>query len=251
MRNKDSIFSTFLVVITVSLVCSLLVAIAAVVLQKRQLRNAALEKQFNIVKAAGLYEEGKPIDELYQAVEAKVINRETGDFSEMNPDDFNVNEAFAKDDLSTALSADADIAGLGRMPNDLKVYLLKKDDKIEKVILPFRGKGLWGMMYGFLAMKSDGETISGITFYEHKETPGLGGEIVNPQWQNMWVDKKPYSDGKAAIQLAKTMSETPDVVEHQIDMLAGATLTSRGVENTVNFWLGEHGYKPFLAKLSQ
>lgn len=249
MQNKDGILSTLKIVIAVSLVCSLLVAMAAVMLQKRQARNAAQEKQLNIVKAAGLYEEGKSVDELYAAIEAKVIDRETGKFEQVSADQFDSNEAFTKDDLSTVLAANG--AGLGRVPNDLKVYLLKKGDKLEKVILPVRGKGLWGMMYGFLAMEADGKTVSGITFYEHKETPGLGGEIVNPKWQALWVGKKPYEDGKADIQLVKTVSQTPEVAAQQVDMLAGATLTSRGVQDTINFWLGENGYKPFLATLSQ
>ena len=96
-------------------------------------------------------------------------------------------------------------------------------------------------MYGFLALESDGETVKNINFYKHSETPGLGGEIQNPQWTAKWQGKE------LPINIMKSGASN----EHQIDGLSGATLTSNGVDHTVDFWTGENGFGPFLAKVRE
>jgi Na+-transporting NADH:ubiquinone oxidoreductase subunit C len=112
--------------------------------------------------------------------------------------------------------------------------------------LPIEGYGLWGFLYGFIAMEADGETIAGITFYLHMETPGLGGEVDNPTWKGLWRGKKAFrpSSDEVAIAVIKNASD-----EYGVDALSGATITSRGVTNMLTFWFGEHGFGPFLAKV--
>jgi Na+-transporting NADH:ubiquinone oxidoreductase subunit C len=113
----------------------------------------------------------------------------------------------------------------------------------ETVVLPVSGFGLWGIMYGYLAIEGDGNTIRGIGFYDHKETPGLGGEISNPRWQAQWPGKQIFDTaGDVAFELVKGGGEG----ESQVDALSGATLTSRGVENMIAFWLGQRGFGSFL-----
>ena len=121
---------------------------------------------------------------------------------------------------------------------------------LDRIILPVHGYGLWSTLYGFIALQSDANTVAGIGFYEHGETPGLGGEVDNPRWKSQWPGKQVYRDGEAAIALAKggVDSSSPDA-QWRVDGLSGATLTSRGVTNLVQFWLGENGFKPFLNKL--
>jgi len=122
---------------------------------------------------------------------------------------------------------------------------------LEKIILPVYGKGVWSTMYGFIALNNDLTTVEGFSFYEHGETPGLGGEVDNPAWRRSWVGKKAFDDrGKVAIEVLKGAVDplSPEAV-HQIDGLSGASLTTRGVDKLVRYWLGEHGYGPYLGKL--
>ena len=121
---------------------------------------------------------------------------------------------------------------------------------IDKIILPVHGAGLWSTLYGFVALESDGNTVAGLGFYEHAETPGLGGEVDNPRWKSLWPGKQVYRDGVAAIALIKGSVDPASAnAPWEIDGLAGATLTARGVTNLVQFWLGENGFEPFVNNL--
>ena len=82
----------------------------------------------------------------------------------------------AKKDLERSTEAPANSAKVKRLPNQAKVYHIMKGDKVESVVIPIEGYGLWSTLYGFLALDADTKTVRGITFYEHGETPGLGGE---------------------------------------------------------------------------
>ncbi len=249
--NKDSTSYIIKVAALLSLAGASVVSIAAVGLKPIQDANAAKEKKKNILIAAGIYDEGGNINEIFEKnITAEAINLKTGDKTDaIDVASFNAVKA-AKDPKMGRLLID-DPAGIGSIANDAVVYHLKKGGKIDRVILPIRGYGLWGTMYGFLAVGSDGKTVKGLTFYDQKETPGLGAEITNPAWQAKWVGKQPFSNGKPAIRLVKSVSTDPNVAQHQVDSLAGATLTSRGVEYTINFWLGKQGYGPYLEKIAQ
>jgi Na+-transporting NADH:ubiquinone oxidoreductase subunit C len=121
---------------------------------------------------------------------------------------------------------------------------------IEKIILPIKGYGLWSTLYGFLALESDLQTVAGIGFYEHAETPGLGGEIDNPNWKASWVGKQAYNQGEFAITVLKGRVDLDRAgSESQIDGLAGATLTTKGVDNLLKYWLGEQGFQPLISYL--
>jgi Na+-transporting NADH:ubiquinone oxidoreductase subunit C len=133
-----------------------------------------------------------------------------------------------------------------------KVYFIKgrKGDEIENIVLPIYGKGLWGTLWGYLALESDLETIQGINFYNHKETPGLGGEVDNPSWKRQWEGKKLYDpQGEPAALVFK--GSAPAGNPYAVDGLSGATITSRGVTNFVRYWASDDGFKPFLEKLKQ
>ncbi len=248
-KNKESASYILIVSLTLSLFCAILVSVAAVKLKPLQDKNAAKEKMVNILKAADVYDENKDINKLFDDnIVAKVIDLKTGTIDEtIDAKTFNEKKETKNPATSIALDKKKDLAGIKRLANKAVVYLKKTGDKTDKIILPIRGYGLWGTMYGFLAMDSDGKTIKGITFYDHKETPGLGGEIVNPNWQKSFLNKVVYSkDNIPVIDLVKNINTNAEIASHQADSLAGATLTSNGVENTINFWLSKDGYKPFL-----
>ena len=133
----------------------------------------------------------------------------------------------------------------------MKVFFVKRpgSDKIQQVVLPIYGKGLWGTLWGYLAIKSDLETVQGITFFEHKETPGLGGEVDNPRWKSQWDGRKLFDEnGAPASQVFK--GPAPSDNPYAVDGLSGATITSRGVTNLIRYWVSDDGYGPFLGKLA-
>jgi Na+-transporting NADH:ubiquinone oxidoreductase subunit C len=150
-----------------------------------------------------------------------------------------------------ALSAAQDQAKISRRENYALVYLVEDGQgDIDKIILPIHGYGLWSTLYGFIALEADGNTVAGLGFYEHGETPGLGGEVDNPRWKAVWPGKEVYRDDEVAIGLIKGAVDPSNAgAAWQIDGLAGATLTARGVTNLVQFWLGENGFEPFLNNL--
>ena len=130
------------------------------------------------------------------------------------------------------------------------VYLVMDGAQIAPVILPVEGAGLWATMYGFLAVENDGKTARGLQFYNHGETPGLGDQVDKPAWRAQWQGKKLYGpDGKPQITIIKGYA--PDGSDYEIDGLAGATLTARGVNNLVHHWIGDQGYGPYLKELSE
>ena len=119
------------------------------------------------------------------------------------------------------------------------------------MILPIYGQGLWSTLYGFIAFDKDLKTVAGLTFYEHGETPGLGGEIDNPRWKAGWKGEQAFDDDwKVRIEVLKgSVDRTRPESRYQIDGLSGATLTARGVGRLARYWLGDDGYGPFLEKL--
>ena len=102
---------------------------------------------------------------------------------------------------------------------------------------------LWSTLYGFLALDARTFEIQGITFYQHGETPGLGGEIDNPKWKALWPGKRAFDENmNPVIEVVKGQASA----DNEVDGLSGATMTSRGVTNLLRFWLGENGYGPYL-----
>ena len=250
MANNDSIQKTLLVAVTLCIVCALIVSSAAVLLKPAQVANKALDRKANILAAAGMLNPEESVEEQFKKVTTKIVDFETGKFTdEFDPKTFEQSQ-MAKDPSTSIALGEADQAKIKRRENYGLVYLVQHDGELDKVILPVRGYGLWSTLYGFLALENDLNTVAGLGFYEHGETPGLGGEVDNPKWKSLWPGKEVYESGDAAIELVKgnVDSSTPGA-ENKVDALSGATLTSRGVTNLLQFWMGENGYKPFLNNL--
>lgn len=252
MSSKESIGRTLGVVVGVCFVCSIIVSGAAIGLRDQKEANALLDKQTNILEAANLLEEAKGnIPGTFEKyVESKVLDLDTQEFTDSfigtdNPAVYDQYKSVRKDGIRPA----DDIAKIIRRPNKVSVYFVKNDaGKTERIILPIHGSGLWNLMYAFIAIEMDGTTVKSLVYYDHKETPGLGGEIQNPKWKQMWTDKKLFdAQGNIAIKIVKGGAKQGDV--HGVDGLSGATLTSIGVEKSLQYWLGENGYGPFLAKV--
>lgn len=250
--NNDSIKKTLSVVVGLSLVCSIVVSTAAVSLKDKQVFNAKLDKQSNIVSVAGLQADSpEEVIKIYgENIEPRLVDFSTGELVGTPEEAAKFDQRAAANDpsQSTKLDPEKDIAKIINRSNKGLVYLVKDGDAISKFIIPIHGNGLWSMMYAFIAVETDGNTLDGITYYEQGETPGLGGEVENPKWRGQFVGKKLFDEnGQPAIKIVK--GGAPEGSEHGVDGLSGATLTSNGVQHTFDFWLGDEGYGPFLAKV--
>ncbi len=252
MSSNDSIKKTLIVAFSLCIVCSVIVSTAAVVLKPAQEVNKTLDRKRNILAAAGMLQEGMSVEEQFSQVTARVVDLRTGQFADdLDPDKFDQRKAAKDPAESIRLTADQDLAKISRRENYAIVYLVEDEGgEVDKVILPVHGYGLWSTLYGFIALESDGNTVAGLGFYEHGETPGLGGEVDNPRWKAFWPGKQVYRDGEVELGLIKGSVDPSNAnAAWQIDGLAGATLTANGVTNLVHFWLGENGFQPFLDNL--
>lgn len=256
MSKKESTSRTLLVALTVSLVSSVFVAGAAVSLKPVQIENRQLDKQRSILSIAGLGDadmSAREVKDLFGSrIKARVIDLETGEYADAHdPNLFDPLKAARDPKLSDALSGEEDIALIKRRERFTTVYTVEQDGKLESLILPVRGYGLWSTLHGFVAVKNDLNTVVGLGFYQHAETPGLGGEVDNPKWKALWPGKTLFDEqGKPAIRIVKGgVDPANPEATHQVDALAGATLTSNGVDKLLQFWLGEQGFGPYLAKL--
>lgn len=257
--DKEGIGNVLTVAITLCLVCSIVVAGAAVNLRPAQQMNKEADKKQNILRAAGMLPakatvdaEGRGVEELFSQFSVRAVDLASGRFiADFDIDGYNPRRAARDPASSRDLSNAEDIATLGRLENVAVIYIIETDAGIERVVLPVRGYGLWGTLYGYLALEGDLRTISGLGFYDQKETPGLGGEVDNPKWKAQWVGVQLFDDaGQPVVRLVKTRSASgSEAAAYEVDALSGATLTSRGVENLVRFWAGELGFGPFLENL--
>lgn len=244
----DSVPKTIFVAVAVCLVASMIVSAAAVALRPIQAVNALKDKQVNILQVAGIYDPEVDVLEAFAAFEPQVLELATGEFSE-EFDAATFDDRAAADDPATSVALEDDPAGIVRQATHVTVYLLRdKAGDLDKVILPLHGYGLWSTLYGFIALEENGNDIFGLQFYEHAETPGLGAEVDNPRWKALWNGKK-LADDNGDLQITVAKAQTAAGPDFHIDALAGATLTSVGVDNLVKFWMGEAGYAPFLETL--
>lgn len=251
MSNNDSFKKTIIVTLLLCVVCSVIVSSAAVLLRPAQVANKSLDVKRNILAAAGLLEPSTDVEAIFnERVEAKVVDLDKGAFTEaVDPLEYDQRKASKSPESSQSLSAAEDVAKISRRENYSVVYLINDaNGDLEKIVMPIRGYGLWTTLYGFLALETDANTVVGLVFYEHGETPGLGGEIDNPVWRAQWVGKEVYdAQGRVAITVVKGSADPASPqAKHQVDGLSGATLTSRGVHNLLHFWLSDDGYKLFL-----
>lgn len=250
--SNDSLEKTINVALALCLVCAVLVSMATVALRPLQSHNKALDMKKNILDVAGLLQDGTDIDAAFkERIEAKLVDLSTGNYVDGNVDEYDQRKA-AKDPAQNELiPVDKDIASIRMKAKIAKVFLVKNGDKLQSIILPINGYGLWSTMYGFLSLEADGQTVQSINLYDQGETPGLGGEVVNPNWRALWKGKKVYADnGDVALTLVKGSVDNsrPDSAS-KVDGLAGATLTSRGVSNLILYWMGPEGFAPYLNKL--
>jgi Na+-transporting NADH:ubiquinone oxidoreductase subunit C len=264
---NDSFEKTVVVALALCLVGAVLVSGSAVTLKPLQVRNKAADEKTNILEVVGMLEKDTNVEQAFKQFEPKLVDLETGNYvTDMDAATFDQRKAAKDPALSAEIPSDKDLAKIGRKSKYAKVYLVKEGEAVKAVILPVSGYGLWSTMHGYMALEGDGQTVIGLNLFDQAETPGLGGEVVNPKWKALWKGKKVYKEsgetgqeffkkqhtevGEPILALVKgTVDPSKAGAVHQVDGLAGATLTSNGVSNLVRYWMSSEGFAPYLAKL--
>ena len=254
---QHSVKYTLLFAAAVCVVCAILVSSSAVSLSELQQANARLDKMKNVLMAAGLAEaterlSAEDINERFRTIEAVAIELETGLLAP-DIDTAAYDQRKAAADPATSREAPPNLSVIKRLPNHAVVYqVLNNRGEVSMLVLPVEGYGLWSTLYGFLALDADTRTIRGLTYYQHLETPGLGGEVDNPSWKALWPGRVAFDDtGSPVISVIKGRAGSPQEDPHQVDGLSGATITSRGVTHMLRFWLGEAGFGPYLTRFRE
>ncbi len=246
--NYILIFATI-----VCFVCSIFVSGTAVALKEKQELNKKIDMQKKVLLVAGVIAPGEKVADsaipglFGKNIETKIVDLKSGEYTKTDTSTYDQLKATKDPNLSIKVtSKGAKAAGVSQRVKESLVYIAKKD---RRLILPIEGKGLWSTLYGFLALNSDLNTVEGIIFYQHGETPGLGGEIENPRWTGLWPGKKLFDGkGQPAIKVIKGQAKAGD--PHEIDGLSGATITGRGVSNLVRYWMGDECFGKYLKKMS-
>ncbi len=238
MPKHDDKYSLFFAAV-VTIVCSLILASAATLLKTKQLENVALDKRKNILMAFGFDVAGKDGSSINQLFEDKIkpqaIDSEGNEIAGLNAkevEDLNAEEEQKKADPKA---------------RQLPIFVLNdKKGNVEAFTIPIQGKGLWSTLYGYLSLEKDANTVRGITYYKHGETPGLGAEVENADWQSQFKqDKKIYEKGKlVSIAVVKGKDTTKD--PHAVNSISGATITSNGVTKMLEANLKV--YAPYFEK---
>lgn len=251
---KNSPAKTLLVPLIVSLVCAVLVAGAAIALRPQYLANLEQSRQTNVLAAADLRTDGQSIEAAFQQIEARVVDLSSGEYApEIDPATLEQAQRSGAPLAAVAVPPDLDVAVIKERSRYAVVYLRYEGERLDMIILPVYGYGLWSTMYGYVALEGDANTIVGLRFYQHGETPGLGAEIDNPRWQALWRGKKVYDDAlDLRIEVIKgPATRSGDRAAYEVDGISGATLTGQGVTNLLRYWFGEHGFGLYLDKLRE
>ena len=257
-RNSATYIVGFCAAVCVA--CSLVVCVAAVFLKPLQDANRIFDQQKKVLGVAGLVDpdespSAEHVAELFDTrIEPFYINVETGEEIPQEEvgiefDDYNPKKVANESD--TGMVAPSNNARVTRIPKYVLAYrVLDEGGDVTQLVLPIEGYGLWGTLYGYLAVANDGQTITGITYYKHIETPGLGGEVDNARWQSLWDGRKIYGDeGDVQISVTKGPAGPPSEDPYKVDGLSGATLTSNGVTAMLDFWLGDDVFGPYLKRM--
>lgn len=257
--NRDSPSKAVMVVMLTALVCSGLVSAAVVLLRPIQLNNQMLEQSRNIMRLTGLLPEQRQVEDeemldLFQTLDRRIVNIDSAGFDEeIDPLTFNQRRADSDPEMSVAIPSDLDLASLSRRSRYTPVYMVWKGNQLDRLILPVRGNGMWSMLRGYIALESDLNTISGMTFYEQNETPGLGDQITHEHWLKKWQGRRIYDDrGNPRFRISEgDVQPGTAMAEYEVDALTGATVTGNAVTSLVHYWFGPNGYQPFLVALHE
>ncbi len=251
--DKNSNSYTFIYSAALVILVAAALAITAISLKKPQLKNIEIEKKQNIlasVNKAGAANEAENKANYIETEYAKYITesfivngigeQQEGNAFEvdMKPEADKIKEIAAKPEKAAEL----------RKELNLPVFVCTNEDGSKKYIVPVRGMGLWGPVWGYLSFNDDFNTVYGAIFDHKGETPGLGAEISTHKFAHQFIGKKIFENGNfTSVRVVKGGAPQGDL--HGVDAISGGTITSNGVSNMLYDCLGE--YKAFFEKMQQ
>ena len=218
--------NSFVFAAIMCVVFSLLLTGTAVGLKPRQERNVLLDQQKNVLKALGLIDgQTKPTAETIETL-------------------------YKTNVLELSMTAEGKLTQKG--VTDKTIYAVKQNDTLTKYALPFKAYGLWSWVYGYIAFAGNGNTIIGLTVFQHAETPGLGGEVEKPWFQNQFVGKTITDQNGKFVSVGIAKGKASDSVSDEklanyVDGMSGATITSKGMEKYLKLEIEK--YEPFAKRL--
>ncbi len=245
---NDSLTKTVVVAFLVASVSAAAVSVTAVSLRPLQDENARQQRQQRmqdmLASLPGLADIVR--DAGADLLQTRIVDLERGAYADgIDPVSFDAAATAANSALGTVLSQADDTAGIGRRPNLIPIYLVRRGNQLLLLVLPVYGTGYQSTIRAYLALEADLNTIAALSIYQQGETPGLGSRIADPAWQNQWTGKK-IADQTGTIRIR---IERGGSGEYAVDAITGATRSTTGVANLVRFWLGDKGFGPFLANL--
>ncbi len=253
MPNEHPAKALF-VAFSVALACALIVSTAAVLLEPLQRANRERDRQQRILEIVNRLPGSEDLLGAVgkASVTTEVIDLATGNVvRSIDAATYDQRKAASDPQQSIVIPPQNDIAGIRRRAKFASVTLVRKDDQIILIILPIHGSGYASTIYGFLALRGDGNTVVALSFYEHAETPGLGAELNSAEWLAKWPGKLVRDEsGRIRISVAKGQVD-PDApgATFAVDGISGATRTGNGVTNMLRFWLGDYGFGAFLERI--
>ena len=182
------------------------------------------------------------------ALETRIVNLETGEFApQIDPSTFDQQSAANDPEQSISIPAESDVAGLRRRSLYAPIHLLERDNDLLLIVLPVSGAGYQSTIRAMLALEADLRTVAALTILEQGDTAGLGAKIEDPEWQTLWQGKQVTNEnGELVISVIRGQATGP----YEVDGISGATRTGNGVTNMLHYWLGDHGFGPFLESLN-
>lgn len=251
--ERSSVTRALGMAFAVALVGGSLVSVTAVLLEPRQEANRLAERRAVIDEIVSRLPGAERLLDPASGdrIETRLVDLATGRYVSDATDPAAYDALKAAQDAASRVEIppELDIARLGARAPFAPVHLVRRGRRVELVILPVFGSGYVSTLRGYLALEGDMNTITALAFYEHGETPGLGARLQDPAWLAKWRGKR-LRDPEGRYRLAVTRGAA-DAAVHSVDGISGATRTSQGVSRLLEYWLGAHGYGPFLERLRE
>lgn len=248
-RDNDDPVKIVGMAFLVALVCAAVVSAAAILLEPRQ--SAHLEAERAARMAAMLDTLPGLADVLAEtgadSLSTYLVDLDSGEIlRDGDPAEYDQAAAAADPETAVQIPTELDIAGLRQRAPLAPVHILERAGRVELVVLPVSGTGYQSRIEAMLALQADLRTVAALTITAQAETAGLGARIEDPAWQALWPGRV-ISDESGAIVIAVVRGAASS--QYEVDGISGATRTSNGVANMLRYWLGPHGFGPFLDQL--
>jgi len=223
--NKNNLYIFIYASVLVILVAAIL-SVTATVLKPYQDKNKEIARKLNILHS---------VDKGWDSNQATSKN----DYVEQQYEKYITGSLVVNSKGDSVKGVDAFAIDLekeyAKPPEErvLPVFFCAQDDGSKNIILPLRGKGLWGPIWGYISLQDDFNTIAGAVFDHSDETPGLGAEISTRPFQLQFIGKKLFDDEGHFVSVSVNKSNEPKTEFHSVDAISGGTITSKGLQKMI------------------